>query len=99
MVLGMNRILIDAVAQQRIDILERQLADANSLIARLTGDIKVILSGGETLPTIGGVLALTPYETKLVHNAFTAGYKTKCNNKQLDGKRKAYINQLNNTGV
>ncbi|AHK11788.1 hypothetical protein S144_74 [Shewanella sp. phage 1/44] len=98
-VIGMNKGLLDAVAQQRIDILERDLAVANSLIARLTGDIKVILSGGEVLPASGGVFTLTTYETKLVRDAFKAGFKCIATNKEYWRKRKQYIYKLNNTGV
>jgi len=66
--------LINAAAKQRIDILERELAEATSLIARLKADLRCAMAQGFSTKVYVPD-ELTAREIDLVYNAYTAGYK------------------------
>ncbi|AUR84436.1 coil containing protein [Vibrio phage 1.055.O._10N.286.55.E9] len=68
-------LLTEQALRQRIEILERDLAESNSHRARLTGDIKLAMSQGySTNGGYGESELYTAYELKLVKAAYAAGY-------------------------
>lgn len=87
--------LIEQAAQQRIEILERELAECRSLTAGLKADLKIAIRDG--FQTKVGLLDdLTKDEIDLVHNAFTAGFNKgqKYKSGSIGSSRTAYIDKL-----
>lgn len=87
--------LIEKAAQQRIAILERELAESRSLIAGLNADLKIAVRDGFQTK-VGVSNELSRDEIDLVYNAYTAGFKkgNECAPGTLEGARRRYLDTL-----